>query len=120
MERLKGINIILIDIITEAIKESPYDFGIPQSGGMRTADDQYVLYSKGVSKCDGYYKKSYHQTGNAFDIYAYVDGRATWETKYYEPIARHIQKVAKEQFDINVEWGGDWKNFIDLPHFQIR
>lgn len=117
--RLEGIDPILIQIVEEAIKESPYDFGIPSFGGLRTAEEQHYLFNKGVSKCDGYNKKSYHQSGNAFDIYAFVDGKATWKHEYYTPIARHIQKVAKEKFDTDLTWGGDWKSFVDMPHFQI-
>jgi len=118
-ERLQGIEPILIDIVNEAIKESPYDFGIPSFGGLRTEEEQHYLFNKKVSKCDGYNKKSYHQTGKAFDIYAYVNGKATWDKKYYEPIARHIQKVAQFKFGIVLTWGGDWKSFVDMPHFQI-
>ncbi len=118
-ERLNGIDAILIAIVTEAIKESPYDFGIPKLGGMRTAEEQNILFAKKRSKCDGYTKKSYHQSGKAFDIFAYVDGGASWDKEYLEPIAKHIVKVAHENFDINLEWGGNWINFKDMPHFQI-
>ena len=75
--RLEGINPILIAIVKEAIKESPFDFGIPNYGGLRTAEDQKDLFDRKLSKCDGYKNKSYHQTGKAFDIYAYVDGKAS-------------------------------------------
>lgn len=117
--RLNGINAILVAILTEAIKESPYDFGIPSTGGLRTAEKQNELYKKGRSQLDGYKKKSYHQTGKAFDIYAYVDGKASWDKGQLTAIARHIQKVAKDQFDVDLTWGGDWKSFVDMPHFQI-
>jgi peptidoglycan L-alanyl-D-glutamate endopeptidase CwlK len=117
--RLDGINPVLIEIVEEAIKDSPFDFGIPQSGGLRTAEDQNKLFNQKVSKCDGYDKKSYHQSGNAFDIYAYVNGRASWETKHLKPIAEHILNVANECFNVELTWGGNWPNFKDLPHFQI-
>lgn len=117
--RLDGIKPVLIEIVEEAIKESPYDFGIPNFGGLRTSEDQFYLFNKGVSKCDGYDKKSYHQSGNAFDIFAFVDGKATWKHEYYKPIADHIKEIAKEKFGVELQWGGDWKNFVDMPHFQI-
>ena len=120
LSNISEIEDILIMIIQEGIKNSPYDFGIPSTGGFRTAEEQYLLFQKGASKCDGYEKKSYHQTGKAFDIYAYVDGKATWEAKYYEPIARHLQSIAKDKFGIELTWGGDWKKFVDMPHFQIK
>ena len=36
----------------------------------------------------------------------------------FEALAKEFKKVAKEK-GIEVVWGGDWKNFKDLPHFQI-
>ena len=111
-ERLEGINIVLIDIIEKSIVNSPYDFGIPQYGGLRTAEDQKKLYDVK--------RKSYHQSGNAFDIYAYVNKKASWEKHHLESIARHIQQIAKEHFNVSLRWGGDFKTFYDGPHFEIR
>lgn len=126
LSRLNDVDTKLIKIFKEAIKQAPYDFGI--ASGFRTTAEQKKLYSYGryepyknksiVTYADGVNRKSYHQTGNAVDIYAYINGRANWEIKYYEPIARHIIAVAKEQ-GINLQWGGDWTNFKDRPHFQI-
>ena len=118
-ERLNGIEPILIEIVEEAIKTSPLDFGIPSFGGLRTAEEQHYLFNKKVSKCDGYKKESYHQSGNAFDIYAYVNKKASWDRGHLTQIARHIQKVALDKFGIKLTWGGDWTRFLDLPHFQI-
>lgn len=118
--RLDGINPVLKAIVKQAIKTSPIDFGIPLDGGLRTPERQNELFKKGVSKADGYKKKSYHQTGKAFDIYAYVDGKASWNKDHLTTIARHIQEVAKTMFNVNLEWGGDWKSFKDMPHFQIK
>lgn len=124
--RLEGIEPILIEIIEEGIVDSPVDFGIPQYGGLRTAEDQNKLYQQGrelpgsiITNVDGYDKKSYHQTGKAFDIYAYVDGRASWNIGHLSLIARHLQKIADDK-GVKLEWGGDWKNFKDYPHFQIK
>ena len=39
--------------------------------------------------------------------------------KYMEPIARHLQKVALDEFGIELQWGFDlWKK--DGAHFQIK
>ena len=131
ISRLAGINHKLLNIVEEAIKDSPYDFGIPQHGGLRTAEDQYGLYLRKVSKCDGYNKKSYHQSGNAFDIYLYIDGRASWDADKLEEVAKHIQKVAYDNFSTILRWGGDWdgdgirvdkdkdESFFDGAHFEI-
>ncbi len=127
---MQGIKPILIEIIEAAITNSPYDFGIPLDGGLRTAYRQNQLYAQGrteagkiITWVDGMKKRSRHQDGDAFDIYAFVDGQPSWDAKYYEPIARHIQKVALEQFGVVLTWGGDGlgKNkTIDRPHFEIK
>lgn len=136
LERLEGINPVLLEIIKEGIKNSPYDFGIPKDGGFRTAKRQRELYAKGRTKKELEAKgitdveakpkegkitwtlNSYHMSGNAFDIYAYVDGKASWDLKYLEPIARHLQKVAEKKFKISLDWGQDlWGK--DGAHFQI-
>lgn len=128
LARINDVNPLLIKIFKEAIKQSPFDFGIPSYGGKRTTEDQQYLFAKGrtrdldkkpITWVDGIKKKSYHQSGNAVDIYAYINGGASWDPKYYGPIARHIIKVAKEQFNTTLQWGGDWTK-KDLPHFQIK
>lgn len=134
---IDNINYILICVIEEGIVDSPYDFGIPKFGGKRTNEEQDIMYSygrttrqiraKGVRNIEGQPDKrkvtwtlnSYHESGNAFDIYAYVNGKASWDMKYLEPIARHLQKVALECHGIELEWGYDlWKK--DGAHFQIK
>jgi hypothetical protein len=135
LERIEGINPVLITILKEGIKDSPYDFGIPSSGGFRTYKEQEKLYArgrttkelvdKGITNIEGrpdksritWTLKSYHMTGNAFDIYAYVESAASWDLKYLEPIARHLIKVAAKH-GVILNWGQDlWGK--DGAHFQI-
>jgi len=106
--RLKGINKKLYKIAVEGVKDSPYDYGIPLTGGLRTEADQQQLYLNGVSKCDGIKKKSYHQSGNAFDIYAYVDGKASWKHSHLIAIGKHLRSFALEKYDITLKWGGEF------------
>lgn len=141
IERLNGVHSILIVIATEGVKDSPFDFGIPTDGGLRTDERQKELYAlgrtteqlikKGINGIEGkpnerkvtwtlnsLHKKKKDGVGHAFDIYAYVDGKASWDLKYLEPIARHLQKVAKEKYNVDLQWGYDlWKK--DGAHFQI-
>lgn len=120
LNRLKGVNPKLIAILEDGIKDSPIDFGIPREGGRRSAEDQHVLFLKGASKCDGYNKKSYHQSGNAFDIYLYVDGKASWDIAGLTAVAEHLIEVAKTRHNVDLGWGGNWKSWKDYPHFEIR
>lgn len=74
LEKLYGVNPKLITCAHEAIKITSVDFGI--TCGLRTAEEQNILYQNGKSKLDGYYKKSRHQSGDAIDILPYLDGKA--------------------------------------------
>ena len=118
-ERLIGVDDRIPEMLDLALTITKVDFGIPGSGGLRTTEQQNKLYQDGLSKCDGYTDKSYHQTGKAFDVYAYVDGKATWDSLYLTQVAAAILQAAA-QLGYPLEWGGNWENFVDLPHFQIK
>lgn len=126
-ERLETTSPIIQKIMNEAILYSPVDFGIPQYGGKRTLEDQQKLFKEGKSKLDGKKKKSYHQSGNAIDVVAYVNGEYTYDKRYYYGLAIHIIATAK-RLGHNLTWGGDWdgdwdlddQTFNDLVHFELR
>ena len=136
LDRLEYVSPILIKILEEGIKHSPYDFGIPRDGGFRTFRRQEELYArgrtteelieKGITNLEGrpdksritWTLKSMHMTGNAFDIYAYVDKQASWDMKYLEPIARHLIKVAPTMALSLIGVMTLWKK--DGAHFQIE
>lgn len=129
-ERIKDIRDPLKELIARVLKKSPHDFGIPTNGGRRTAQEQNNLFHQRpkVTHLDGFKKKSYHQSGNAFDIFVYDEHGACWKCieKYKE-----ISDIIKAEFLIMQEeglfdkdekliWGGDWIRFKDLPHFEVR
>ena len=119
MMNLAGVDSKLIDIADVAIKLSPIDFGIPSTGGLRTTEDQAKLFEEGVSKADGVNNKSYHQTGKALDVYAYVDGKASWDKLHLATIAAAMLQ-ASSQLGYELKWGGLWKSWQDYPHFEIK
>ena len=113
-----GVDPRLIEISDRAIQISIIDFGIPSTGGLRTTKDQAALFTAGKSKADGRTNKSYHQTGRALDVYAYVDGKASWEKEHLAIIAVAFMQSAAS-LGHKLEWGGLWKSFQDMPHFQL-
>jgi peptidoglycan L-alanyl-D-glutamate endopeptidase CwlK len=118
-ERLSGVDTRLIKIIDLALTISVIDFGIPEDGGYRTADRQKELFDKKISKCDGKKNKSKHQLAMAFDVYAYVDGKASWDKYHLTQVAAAILQSAG-MLGYQLAWGGLWKNFVDMPHFQLK
>ena len=119
LNRMVGVNKKLREIAHRALELSPIDFGIPQYGGMRSAEEQNHLFHRGKSKCDGYRLKSNHQTGNALDVFAYVNGQASWEREHLAVIACAMLQAANE-LGHKLEWGGLWKSFVDMPHFELK
>lgn len=131
LNKLKGCVEDLQIIAKEAIKNSPYDFGI--SSGYRSPDEQYLLYQRGrsiagkiVTYLDGYTKKSKHNynPSHAFDIFCYVNNKVIWQENIYVEVALHILEIAEKlliegKISNRLFWGGHFKNWKDYPHFQI-
>jgi len=122
MSNLNGVDNRLIELVLRSISKSPIDFGIPQYGGLRTPEEQHYLYKSNKSKCDGYDKKSNHQTGLAFDVYAYIDGAATWDKIHLAIIAGVILSEAN-QMGLNIRWGGTFGSNSfhgwDMVHYEL-
>lgn len=118
-----GIHDDLIKISDLAIQITTIDFGHGSSAGLRTAEQQHALYLAGNSKADGYKRLSNHQSGNALDFYAYINGRASWEREHLAMVAAaHLQ--AASILGIKLSWGGLWrskKGFYgwDMPHVEL-
>jgi peptidoglycan L-alanyl-D-glutamate endopeptidase CwlK len=107
-----------VKVAERAIQITTIDFGIPSTGGLRTAEEQFELFKDRKSKADGVVKVSKHQLGRAIDFYAYVDGAASWDKNHLTLVAHSFMQAATE-LKIKIVWGGLWSNFIDLPHIQL-
>jgi|TARA_R110000824_G_C15090622_1_gene665308 peptidoglycan L-alanyl-D-glutamate endopeptidase CwlK len=115
----EGVDQRLIDISNLAIQITNVDFGIPKLGGLRTADNQAALFASNKSKADGVVNKSYHQSGKALDVYAYVDGKASWSKQDLAIVACAMLQAAAE-LGYKLKWGGLWKSWQDFPHFELQ
>jgi len=119
INNLAGVDGRLIAIADLAIELTNIDFGIPSTGGLRTTEDQAKLYEAGVSQADGVNNKSYHQSGKALDVYAYVEGKASWDKLHLALVATAMLQ-ASAQLGYELKWGGLWKSWQDYPHFELR
>ena len=109
IERLEGVNPVLVDIVNLAITKTKVDFGV--SCGVRTLDTQKKLVESGKSQT----MRSYHllqddMTSWAVDLVAYIDGDVCWEVNVYDDVADAIQSACKEidTKGFRVRWGGAW------------
>lgn len=115
---LEDVNPILVEVVLRALEISKVDFGIPVSGGYRTAVQQNALFKAGKSQIDGYNRSSKHQFGDAIDVFAYVDGKATWDEDSLTHVATAMLAAASE-LGVKLRWGGHWRSFVDMPHFEV-
>ena len=139
LDRMKGVDPELVEVVKRAIKLTDVDFGVTQ--GLRTEEEQKELVAKGASKT----MKSKHLTGDAVDLVAYLGSRVSWEITLYDNIADAMKQAAKE-LGVSLRWGAAWqisniveysgtmqdatngyvdlrrsqgrRPFIDAPHFE--
>ena len=146
LEKLEGVNPLLVDTVKEAIKLSSVDFGVIY--GVRSLAEQEKLYKAGRSQT----MKSKHliqddKTSHAVDLMAYDGSDPSWEMAMYDDIADAMKAAAKET-GAKIGWGAAWqiddvakwdgtmeeamnayidlrrsqsrRPFIDGPHFQLN
>ena len=97
--------------------------------GLRTQEEQQALYAKGrtapgpiVTYKDGIQRRSRHQSGDAVDVIPWPE---KWDAdalkefgNFVLGIATMMKKYGKIKHD--VEWGGHWDKFVDMPHWEIK
>ena len=114
VERLLTCNPDLITIISQAIKNSPIDFTV--LCGHRGEKEQNEAYAKGNSTLKYPKSKHNHYPSEAIDIAPYpIDWN---DIDRFKKLSSHIKQIAA-WLDIEIEWGGDWENFKDYPHYQL-
>ena len=139
--KLEGVHPEMVSVVERAIELTKIDFGVIY--GMRTQEEQQKLFDAGKSQT----MKSKHLTGDAVDLMAYVDGKASWELNLYDDLADAMKWAATEE-GVVVRWGAAWhiddistwdgtmeeammayidlrrsegrRPFIDGPHFELN
>lgn len=83
--------------------------------GLRTEEQQRALVKAGKSRT----MKSRHLTGHAVDfVVAESGGGVSYENGDMAECASIFKRAAKE-LGVAIEWGGDWKSFVDTPHIEL-
>lgn len=118
IEDLKPLAQTACNLFMEECKKANLNVCITQT--LRDAEYQNSLYQQGrteagviVTNCDGYKKKSNHQSGYAWDICLNVKGKEYSDDSFFEKCGAIARKL-------KITWGGDWKDFRDTPHFEIN
>ena len=110
-QSLSGVHVDLVAVVKRAIEITEVDFSVIE--GIRNIERQRQLVKEGKSTT----LNSRHLTGHAVDMVPYpVD----WEDlERFESMAVAM-KLAAEELEIPIVWGGDWKSFYDAPHFELN
>lgn len=84
------------------------------TGGTRSYKEQDKLYNQKprVTKAKGGY--SWHNFGLAADFGLFIGKTYLTDTDSYKKIGKFAREIPK------LEWGGDWKSFVDYPHIQLN
>jgi peptidoglycan L-alanyl-D-glutamate endopeptidase CwlK len=89
------------------IKEKGYEFTYGEAA--RTMKQQEWYVAQGFSKT----MTSMHLRRLAVDLNIFKDGAYLTEKASLQEIGDYWESLSPEN-----EWGGNWKSFIDTPHFQ--
>lgn len=87
--------------------------------GLRTIAEQNALFAQGrtrpgqiVTRARG--GQSNHNYGLAVDVVPFTNGKPNWNAPNSVWMA-----IGQEGGKLGLEWGGNWKKFIDKPHLQL-
>lgn len=107
---IEGVHPDLVRVVKKAIEITAVDFVVTE--GLRSYSRQQQLFKAGATKT----MNSRHLTGHAVDLAPLVDGKLEWRLC---PKVAAAMKLAAAGLKVPLEWGGDWKTFVDQPHFQL-
>lgn len=118
-----SIRIEMIRIITEIDKALNGRAKIRITQGLRTFAEQDALYAKKPKVTNAKGGQSIHNYGFAVDMCLIIDDKeVSWNTvKDWDgdKISDWMECVSIFK-KYNWNWGGDWKTFKDLPHFDKK
>lgn len=111
-QRLQGVHPDLVRVVKRALELSSVDFGVAE--GVRSFARQQQLVAERKSTT----MHSRHLTGHAVDLYPVSKAGPEWVKEDFAEVADAMKQAAKA-LGIPVEWGGDWRSFVDAPHWQL-
>lgn len=113
--RLRGVHPDLVRVVRRCAADwKDKESGFIVTCGLRTLEEQKLLYKKGATRT----LKSRHLTGHAVDLAATVTGQVRWDWPLYSKLAKAMKAAAKAE-KVPITWGGDWVSFKDGPHFEL-
>ena len=116
---LDGVHPALVAVVKRAWADLESDYELID--GIRTKAEQRNFVRRGVSRTmKSYHLKQADGFGHAVDIVPLVNGAPKWPDNIepWREIERCMKRAARD-LGVPIEWGGDWRNAWDKPHWQI-
>ncbi len=117
LEKVHPLLATRIQTLIETLTQHGLQVEIVQ--GLRTFAEQDGLFAQGrtrpgpiVTRARG--GQSNHNYGLAVDVVPFNDGQPNWNA----PLGVWTT-IGTEAEKLGLEWGGDWKKFVDKPHIQL-
>lgn len=126
--RLSGVHSDLVRVVEDAIEACATDFMVIE--GVRTLEKQREYFKAGKSKTMNSRhlpkpaKGQAQPVSHAVDLAPLVDLDGdgdldlSWRPRDFKPIAVAMKEAAAK-LGVPIVWGGDWKSFVDMPHFEL-
>jgi hypothetical protein len=99
----------LLDVCKLVQKATELGFTVTGGELFRTAEQQAIYVKTGRSKT----MASIHLQRRAIDLNFFKDGKLTYDIPTLQPIGDYWTSLHPKN-----QWGGNWKSFKDVPHFQ--
>lgn len=116
-DNLVGVHPKLVAVVKLALELSPIDFTVIE--GVRSVERQKQLFKDGFTKTlnSKHFISPKTGYGHAVDI---VPLPVDWKNDAAFKLVADAMKKAADELDVKITWGGSWKSFKDLPHYQLE
>jgi hypothetical protein len=99
----------LLDVAKLINKATELGFVVTGGELYRTPEQQQIHVRAGRSKT----MNSIHLKRCAIDLNFFKDGKLTYDVAALRPVGDYWESLNPKN-----QWGGNWKSFKDVPHFQ--
>jgi hypothetical protein len=91
------------------LHENGYEWTLGEA--QRTVEQQAIYYKTGRSKT----MNSNHIKKCAQDLFVFKEGKLLTTKEEMQPIGNQWESMGAKN-----SWGGNWRSFKDIPHFERR
>ena len=112
MSLVKEQAAFLLDVARLINKATELGFVVTGGELARTVEQQAIYVKPGRSKT----MNSIHLKRCAIDLNFFKDGKLTYDIPALTPVGEYWESLNSEKN----KWGGFWKSFKDVPHFERK